>query len=643
MTDGIKEWIKYERESPRTKQIFRKKLLEYGFMSGTQGDKDESIKTLDMNEIHTKFNRLKTFFNKCANALYKDMEEGFEHHAMAFKIYELLQNGDVKRLRLLLISNAKATRNLKEIPNETLGGIVCEFKLVDLEYLYKIYSSQNASGDFEVMLKIPALKVDTFKDYESYLAVLDAKSLVRIYDEFGQRLLERNIRTFLQFRGNVNKGLKNTIEHAPHKFFAYNNGITAVASGVELDKQGNIVKIHNFQIVNGGQSASAIYAAYKTAKADISGVFVQMKLSVVKDNADQDDFIAKVAQYANTQNKVNKSDFFSNSPFHKDFKDYSRRIFAPTKDGAQRQTHWFYERVRGEYLNEQAYLTAAQRAKFQLENPKNQLIDKTFLAKSEMAWAQKPFIVAKGAQDSFAEFAKAATEWLEKDANFVTELYFKECVARVIIFKELEKLVSKAAWYEGGYRAQIVAYSVAYLSYLLAQNKQRLNFALIWQNQGVSGELAAALNLIAQGVYECIKNPPENNANVSQWCKKESCWTAVRGLNLGVVFGDEILINGDYDKGISQAQKRDAKREKRLDNEIEKMKFVYGLGAEKWRALLSYYAGDNFADFSIMQRDILEKFARGVLKAPSQKQCAILYELYARAIDEGFVLWEVKK
>lgn len=199
-------------------------------------NQEEEIKTLNMDEISTKFKRLKTFFSKCANALYKDMEEGYEHYAMAFKIYELLQNGGVKRLRLLLISNAKATRNLNEIPNERLDSIEIQHWVVDLEYLYKTYASQNATRDFEIKLKIPALKVDTFKDYESYLAVMDAPSLVRICDEFGQRLLERNIRTFLQFRGNVNKGLKNTIQYEPHKFFAYNNGLTAVASGVELDE-----------------------------------------------------------------------------------------------------------------------------------------------------------------------------------------------------------------------------------------------------------------------------------------------------------------------------------------------------------------------------------------------------------------------
>lgn len=517
---------------------------------------EESIQTLNLEEIETKFKRLKTFLTKCAQLLHKEMEEGYEHYSMAYAIYQFLEQGKINKIRLLLISDGKATRNLKEIPNEYFKDIEIEHRVIDIEYLYKTYASQNASGDFEVELKIPALKVDSFKDYESYLAVMDANTLVGIYDKYGQRLLERNIRTFLQFRGNVNKGLRNTIESVPHKFFAYNNGITAVASGVEIDMQGNITKIQNFQIVNGGQTASAIYASYKNAKSDISSVYVQMKLSVVINEKDQDGFVVKVAEYANTQNKVNKSDFFSNSPFHKEFKDYSRRVWAPAIGGSQRRTHWFYERVRGEYLNEQAYLTQAQKNKFQLENPKNQVIDKTFLAKSEMAWLQKPHIVSKGAQDGFSEFAKEITSRLEKDALHITEMYFKEAVAKIIIFKALEKLVSNAGWYDGGYRAQIVAYALSYLSYYLTKTNQHLNFLLIWENQCVNDNLLEVLNVIAQNIYKSIINPPEGNANVGQWCKKELCWKSIKNKEINFIISDDLLINTDDKRSILRDSKK---------------------------------------------------------------------------------------
>ena len=257
------------------------------------------------------------------------MEEGFEHYSMAYNIYSYLIKNEIKKIRLIIITDGKITKNLASIPNKVLSGIDAEYRIIDIGFLYKIYTINNSKNNFDVEVDLPALVVDTpAQDYRSYLSVIGGNTIVEIYDAFGSRLLEQNFRTFLQFRGNLNKGLRNTIEYRPEIFFAYNNGITATANDVVL-QDGKIVKISNFQIVNGGQTVSAIYASSKNAKLDVSKIYVQMKLSVVADTEKQDEFVSKVSEYANTQNKINQSDFFSNSPFHKDFKECSRRNLAP--------------------------------------------------------------------------------------------------------------------------------------------------------------------------------------------------------------------------------------------------------------------------------------------------------------------------
>jgi hypothetical protein len=274
---------------------------------------------------------------------------------MAYNIYNYCQRNLIDKVRLILLTDGKATRNLSDIALEQDGNITIEFRVIDIEYIHKIYMSENNNVEFVLEVDLPCLNIlDTPDEYESYLSVLSGEFLFDIYEKFGQRLFEQNVRTFLQFRAKVNKGLRNTIEYKPERFFAYNNGITATAEEIVLNEKGNIRKIKNFQIVNGGQTTSAIYAANKNSKIDISNISVQMKLSVVKDKEKQDEFVSKVSEYANTQNKVNKSDFFSNNPFHKEFKSYSQRIWVSAVGGTQRRTHWFYERVRGEYLNEQA-------------------------------------------------------------------------------------------------------------------------------------------------------------------------------------------------------------------------------------------------------------------------------------------------
>ncbi|CAA6802186.1 MAG: FIG01232333: hypothetical protein [uncultured Sulfurovum sp.] len=596
---------------------------------------EDTIETLTKNKIDTKFRRLKNFYLKAIDRLYQNMEEAYESYSMAYNIYGWKSKKEIKKVRLIILTDGKVTRRLKELPSEIVDGIEIEFRIIDIEYLYKIYLSENSGGDFEVNIKLPCLKIDTASDeYQSYLSYLSGNDLVGIYEQFGQKLFEQNVRTFLQFRGNVNKGLRNTIEYNPEMFFAYNNGITATASDIELDSDGNIINIKNFQIVNGAQTTSAIYAASKNSKLDVSTVSVQMKLSVVKDSEKQNEFVSKVSEYANTQNKVNKSDFFSNSSFHKDFKNYSKRVWVATVGGSQKRTHWFYERVRGEYLNEQAYLTKAEKTQFQLENPKQQLLDKTFLAKSENSWLQNPNIVSKGAQYSFDYFRKEITDRLEEDELAITEQYFKDVVCRVIMFKEVEKMTSKASWYQGGYRAQSVTYTIAYLSHLIAQKEKFLDFNFIWELQELPLKLKDILEAIGKRIYGEITNPPEGNANASQWCKKDLCWITIKELDFEIHIDENLLIDSEEAK----YNKREEKKETRLVKDLEMQTFVLKESVDKWKKLFDYYKQDEF-EFRIspMQLDTLEKYVLGYFKLPSAKQSKVLYELYCDALDEGLV------
>jgi hypothetical protein len=281
----------------------------------------DNIETLTKQHIDTKFKRLESFYTKSIDGLYTQMEESSEAYDMAYQIYQWHEEQKIDRIKLIVFTDGKATRNLLELPNKNLGDIEIEFRVIDINYLHRIYLSENTGGAFEVKTNLPYLVVNSDSDeYISYLSCISGDELAKIYDEFGQKLFEQNVRTFLQFRGKVNKGLRNTIEYEPTMFFAYNNGITATATNVEM-KNSKITKIHNLQIVNGGQTTSAIYAAKKKFNHDVSQVSVQIKLSVVSDIKNQNDFVSKVSEYANTQNKINKSDFFSIVHFTKILKN----------------------------------------------------------------------------------------------------------------------------------------------------------------------------------------------------------------------------------------------------------------------------------------------------------------------------------
>lgn len=585
-------------------------------------------------EIENKLNRSRRFLELSFEKRYQQLEETSPAYSMAFKIYELLFENAIDKICLMLVTNGenKAKKNIDIL--KEINGIPLEFKIVDLTYLYNIFTSNNEDNDFYIDVDLPYLVAEDKEDYSSYLTMLNGEDVYQIYDKFGQKLLEQNVRTFLQFKGSVNKGIRTTIEKEPDKFFAYNNGITATASEIFIENN-RIKKLANFQIVNGGQTTSAIYSSKKKNNIDISKVFVQVKLSVVKDLNIHNQFVSKVSEYANTQNKVNKSDFFSNSPFHKDVKEYSRRIWAPTNNGFLQKTKWFYERVRGEYLNEQAYLKESEKKAFERENPKSQLLDKTFLAKSENSWSRRPDVVSKGAQYSFMYFADQISTKIEENNSAITEGFFKEMVSRVIMFKRLEKLVSDADWYKQSYRAQTVTYTIALFSHYLNAKKQLLNFEKIWMEQSISKELEVILLEIAEIVYDQINLPKDGSTNIGQWCKKASCWHEIKDTYLNFDIPELILTT----KETLRVTTRDDKKLKKLDEGINIQSMIAQLlGDDCWKEIYEHYTTYS-EDYNVspLQMDILKKMVEYKLVPPTEKQSKILYTIYNSAIKDNII------
>ena len=113
--------------------------------------------------------------------------------------------------------------------------------------------------------------------------------IAELYERYGSRLLESNVRSYLSARGKVNKGIRTTVQSNPSMFLAYNNGITATATGVKTKGSGGgqyaISIIRDLQIVNGGQTTASLFFVRREDKeADLGSVYVQMKLVVVDPN-----------------------------------------------------------------------------------------------------------------------------------------------------------------------------------------------------------------------------------------------------------------------------------------------------------------------------------------------------------------------
>jgi len=459
----------------------------------------------------------------------------------------------VSRYRFYLITDAVLSDRVKDLPIDDLDGVPIERHIWDVGRLKSascsILGTEEIEIDFTAFSEggLPCLRASQTADYYGYLCVIQGDVLADLYDRFGSRLLEGNVRSFLSTTVKINKGIQATIRAEADKFFVFNNGISATATSAvveETDKGPRLMSAKYLQIVNGGQTTASLHVAKRKDHADLRSIHVPMKLSVVRatDTEVLDEMIQKIARYSNSQNKVSDADFFSNHPFHRAIERRSRSLPAPMASGTTFNTFWFYERARGQYVNAQAKMTLKQKKEFVRVNPRAQLLTKTDLAKFENSWRMLPHIVSRGAQKNFMNFADFVGKNYGTDGpQFDNDVYFKEVIAKAILFRFVEGMVSEAkkTWYAGDYRAQIVTYTIAKLASMIHEDAIgfALNLNAIWLKQGVSGALALQLDEIAKLVVATITVPPVPSMNVSEWCKKEDCWKKAAEAQISILPG----------------------------------------------------------------------------------------------------------
>ncbi|KYJ87549.1 AIPR family protein [Sulfurovum riftiae] len=604
--------------------------------------------TLTRTDIDLNVKRVIKFFKQSVEKeLYRDLEETRPGYAMSRFLYE--NQSRFHTVNIVLVSNKLLSGRVKELPSHKLESYNVSYDIWDIGRFYEIETSKNKKETLIINLKedfkatIPSLPAHIkASPYPSYLSVVSGELLADLYEEYGSKLLESNVRSFLQFRGNINKGIRKTLnnvkEYGPKSmFFAYNNGITATAEEIELNSDNEIIKIRNFQIVNGGQTTASLYNTRKVDKVDLSDIFVQMKLTVINDEK-INDIVPNIAKFANTQNKVSDADFFSNDIYHIRMEEKSRRIWAPAKEGELKGTKWFYERARGQYLEVQSKLTEAKKREFKTIHPKSQMFTKTDLAKYLMVWENKPQIVSRGAQKNFKAFGEIIVpRWNKNDKEF-NDLYFMHTVAKIIIFKACDYMVYREPWY-GGYKANIVAYTLSTLSYLLEKEKKSIDFTVIWKRQEIPAYFLRELQHISKFINQYIIDTPENFTNVSEWCKKDSCWTNLKEI---LDSTEQLTLSEEFLKHMVtleevKYEEMEAKKEQQIDNSMELLKKMFKLPMDTWTEMIQWGQEKNI--LSQTQIDFLNLIPLG--KYPSDKQSKKILETIMYLEDEGMKsVWE---
>ena len=375
----------------------------------------------------------------------------------------------------------------------------------------------------------PVIECGIEGGWEVYLTSFTGHQIARFYGRHRQRLLNENVRAFLQFSTKTNKAILATVKSDPVKFVSYNNGISIVARSATktyqcaedccasgyvtfedscpkacctakggAQRQANVDALsilHDAQIVNGGQTTAAIFHASRDPIVRRSGslgsVRVPVKITIVSGSTDdRDDAIALIAKFANTQNSIKAGDLESNNQFFRRLEAAAGRIAAPS--GARSGSFWVFERTRGRYA-ETAQLEGADWLR---AHPQEQKVDKYLLADVMNCVSARPYEAQLGGDALFARYLR----WLRssggragKKGSLAERLFFVDSpvdeeeqalqlewagiVGAVLVRRELERVFAET---EGYLRSISYRYVLA-----LAYRAFGTRWGSIWSRQDV--------------------------------------------------------------------------------------------------------------------------------------------------------------
>lgn len=591
---------------------------------------DTLVGKVNNSKIQQGFNYLMSFFREAMDGtLFKSVN--VKESDEIVEVAKLVQStkGKINLLRLYIITDGLTDPSAVPDAVEYLDHIV-EYNVWDMQRVYQQHNilagKEKVEIDFPTNYntELQCLKMNEGNPFvDAYLAIIPGITLARIYKQYQQVLLEKNVRTFLQFKGKVNKGIRNTLRNDPDMFFSYNNGISTTASEIDVKEEDGslyITRLYDWQIVNGGQTTASIAASMNDREVDLTKVFVPMKISIIKDTENADAIIKSISTYANSQTSIKNSDFSANEPYLVDLEKFSRSEWVPY--GKNKPfCKWYFERTRGQYLDQLAQLSGFNERTFKIEYPKKQKITKTDIAKYESAWNQRPFDVCRGAEKNYKLFEAD----IKRENPVITAVYYQHLIAKAILFNTIDAMVKSKKL--GGYKANMNAYIMASISFLSNKN---LDLSYIWENQRVQQEVTDKIEELIPIVWSHIMGAAitgNQSSNAGEWTKRPECWNRLK-IKLGDLehFGSNMMQAETNDDG---SYLNEAQQSRIAEAEAIEPKYWFTLANwAKTRDLLTPIERKAAFNFGTMA-------SRG-RKFKSLKQAQFALKIVEKAKEQGF-------
>ncbi|UYQ94959.1 AIPR family protein [Chitinophaga horti] len=525
------------------------------------------------------------------------------------------QGTDFDRINVYYLINGFSNHEKERIE---IAGIDIYVHTWDISRLFKINESNSVHEPIEIDFEafsadgkgLQCLQVPNIDElYDCYLAIVPGVVLAKLYKEYSNELLESNVRAFLGQTGVYNKGIKDTIRTKPHMFLPYNNGITATAESVETKIDENrlvITRLNDFQIVNGGQTTASLYHTQKKFKdADLSRIFVQMKLTVIKDRNQKNLEVPNISRFANSQNKVSELDLSSNNPYFIQIENMSRKKYVINPENRNQSYLWFFERANGQYRETLNKQSPSDQKKFKEQNPSQLKFVKSDVAKFINLWEQEPHFVSQGSQKNFNHFIKKISDKVAKN-RLPGDNFYKKLIANAILFRTTDKLFGRKnadAIGDTNLKSFTVAYTISFF-YFLTGN--RIDLWKIYEAQKVDDVISDTLRKLLIFVHRHLI-AEANNTLISEYAKRESSWKKLKDA----VFMEDLLITLD-EHLISEEEKEQREIELEVDSSSEDNIFLVSeirkMGIKFWDGFLTYIAKVNPDGFDYVTAfDILKK------------------------------------
>lgn len=507
---------------------------------------ERELQTLNNASVKALFQRVEKFFFEAYKGKLNQIAPG----RPIYELIEIISKGNVRGysgfdatcgiLNIHIITNKRALRDYeptKTIELENGYELTINYRLSDFNDI-KDAKPQPLIVDFSTLKRaeanldgVPYLKVPTKPGvdfYESYLFVMPADALAEFYDQYGSRLLEQNVRVYLQKKGKINKGMHKTIENEPYVFFVYNNGLAITAEGIDFSADGTkIIRLYGMQVVNGGQTMACLHQAWRERK-DISGISVQVKLTLVTKNI-ADVIVPYISKFSNSQNAVKETDMHSNDFVQRCIEQHSRKIKTPGIP-----TAWYYERLRGQYDNARLHLQGREKTDFERANPKKQKFTPLEFAQGIMIFELVPYLITRGAQKTYNGTGNiqgfcdiVATVWNVNPGIFSNADWYKRGIGKLIFFlrakKELRAYLKSTGSQLSAFASAVVIYTASILISILRKQGYVIDDLAIWEAQDIDAGLIEVLKTFCDFTTGILGK----RADVSEWVKKSTTWDLI--------------------------------------------------------------------------------------------------------------------